>query len=116
VRPVAVDGLDRLDHARLAILHLGELPRLVGAQFANLSMPWRARYRAPSRRRGRAGHARRLECRLDAVAADIRGLGGAVAALRTDVSKRTEAQALISAAVEAFGGLDVCVNNAGVGL
>ena len=53
---------------------------------------------------------------LDALSAEIRDRGGSVVARRTDVSKRADAQALVSAAVEAFGGLDVCVNNAGIGL
>ncbi len=53
---------------------------------------------------------------LEAVAGEIRSRGGKVVARRTDVSKRADAQALVAAAVEAFGGLDVVVNNAGIGL
>jgi NAD(P)-dependent dehydrogenase (short-subunit alcohol dehydrogenase family) len=53
---------------------------------------------------------------LDAVAAEIREQGGDVVARRTDVSKRDDAQALVEGAVAAFGGLDICVNNAGIGL
>jgi NAD(P)-dependent dehydrogenase (short-subunit alcohol dehydrogenase family) len=53
---------------------------------------------------------------LEVVAGEIRSRGGKVVARRTDVSKRADAQALVTAAVEAFGGLDVVVNNAGIGL
>jgi NAD(P)-dependent dehydrogenase (short-subunit alcohol dehydrogenase family) len=53
---------------------------------------------------------------LEATAADIRGSCGQVVARRTDVSQRADAQALIAAAIETFGGLDVLVNNAGIGL
>lgn len=50
---------------------------------------------------------------LDAAAGT---LGKAVHAVRADVSKADEAAAAIEAAVDQFGGLDVLVNNAGVGL
>lgn len=53
---------------------------------------------------------------LAGVADEIRTGGGQVVARSTDVSRRADAQALVTAAVEAFGGLDVLVNNAGIGL
>ncbi|MBI3971649.1 MAG: SDR family oxidoreductase [Chloroflexi bacterium] len=56
------------------------------------------------------------EDQLEAITRQIRDRGGQVAARRTDVSKRADAQALVTAAIEAFGGLDVVVNNAGIGL
>ncbi len=53
---------------------------------------------------------------LETVAQEIRDGGGKAVARRTDVSKRADAQALIDAAVEAFGGLDIAANVAGIGL
>jgi NAD(P)-dependent dehydrogenase (short-subunit alcohol dehydrogenase family) len=53
---------------------------------------------------------------LAGVEREIRDSGGRAVTRRTDVSRRAEAQALIAAAVEAFGGLDVVANVAGVGL
>lgn len=40
------------------------------------------------------------------------GLGNAIAT-RTDVTRRADVEAMIQAAVEAFGGIDIVVNNAG---
>jgi 2-dehydro-3-deoxy-D-gluconate 5-dehydrogenase len=39
---------------------------------------------------------------------------GSVVALRTDVSRRADTDAMIAAAVDRFGGLDILVNNAGI--
>jgi 3-oxoacyl-[acyl-carrier protein] reductase len=51
---------------------------------------------------------------LDTTAAEIRGLGkGRVLAIASDVSHAAAAEALVAAAVEAFGGIDILVNNAG---
>lgn len=50
----------------------------------------------------------------EAVVAEITAAGGRAIAVRADVSKTAEAQALIAAAVTAFGRLDVLVNNSGV--
>jgi 3-oxoacyl-[acyl-carrier protein] reductase len=58
-----------------------------------------------------------------AVIADVDGgaaqaaakeLGGAVLSVRTDVSKPESVEAMVRAAVEAFGRIDILVNNAGV--
>jgi NAD(P)-dependent dehydrogenase (short-subunit alcohol dehydrogenase family) len=49
-----------------------------------------------------------------AVADDIAAAGGQAVANTDDVSSWAGAQRLIAAAVEAFGGLDVVVNNAGI--
>jgi NAD(P)-dependent dehydrogenase (short-subunit alcohol dehydrogenase family) len=53
---------------------------------------------------------------IDAAAAEraARELGGEAIALRCDVTKPDEVQQAIAATVEAFGGLDVMVNNAGI--
>ena len=50
----------------------------------------------------------------EAVVAEITAAGGRAMAVRADVSKAAEAQALIEAAVAQFGRLDVLVNNSGV--
>src|ERR1700690_501569 len=50
----------------------------------------------------------------DAVVAAIKGAGGKAVAVRGDVSKAAEAQAIIEAAVTQFGTLDILVNNSGV--
>src|SRR4051812_45839705 len=57
-------------------------------------------------------HERRLAETLDALAAEH---GSAVAAARCDVTDEGDVQRLIDTAVEAFGRLDVMVNNAGLG-
>jgi len=50
----------------------------------------------------------------EAVAAGIRAAGGTARAFRTDVTAIEELRALARSAVDAFGAIDVMVNNAGV--
>ncbi|GGE11463.1 oxidoreductase [Aureimonas endophytica] len=50
----------------------------------------------------------------EAVVAAIKAEGGEAIAVRGDVSKAAEAEALVEAAVETFGRLDILVNNSGV--
>jgi len=50
----------------------------------------------------------------DAVVAEIGKAGGKAVAVQGDVSKATDAQAIVDAAVKHFGRLDVLVNNSGV--
>jgi NAD(P)-dependent dehydrogenase (short-subunit alcohol dehydrogenase family) len=50
----------------------------------------------------------------EAAAAEIRGGGGEARYVHADVSSEPEAEAMVAAAVEAFGRLDVLYNNAGV--
>jgi 3-oxoacyl-[acyl-carrier protein] reductase len=50
----------------------------------------------------------------DAVAEEIRALGGEVALAPGDVSERATADAMVAAAVDGFGRLDAVVNNAGM--
>jgi len=57
--------------------------------------------------------ARRLD-RLNMVAAELRHAGAEVIVSRCDVSERESCDRMVSAAVQAFGSVDVLVNNAGV--
>lgn len=52
--------------------------------------------------------------RLKALAAEIEGDGGRAAWLATDVTRRTDLEALAGLARDRFGGIHVLVNNAGV--
>jgi NAD(P)-dependent dehydrogenase (short-subunit alcohol dehydrogenase family) len=51
---------------------------------------------------------------LDELTAQIAASGGKFVGQKCNVAQRSEAEALIARAVEAYGGLDVLVNNAGV--
>lgn len=57
--------------------------------------------------------ARRVE-RIEALATELRWLGGKALAVQTDVTSFAQVQALVNAAVQEFGRLDVMINNAGV--
>jgi len=50
----------------------------------------------------------------DKVVADIAGSGGQAVAVQGDVSKADDAKAIVDAAIQHFGRLDVLVNNSGV--
>jgi NAD(P)-dependent dehydrogenase (short-subunit alcohol dehydrogenase family) len=50
----------------------------------------------------------------DAVAEEIRAFGGEAVLAPGDVGQRATADAMMAAAIEAFGGLDIVVNNAGM--
>lgn len=50
----------------------------------------------------------------DAVVRDITDAGGKAIAVQADVAKADQAQALVDAAIQEFGRLDVLVNNSGV--
>jgi meso-butanediol dehydrogenase/(S,S)-butanediol dehydrogenase/diacetyl reductase len=56
--------------------------------------------------------ARRAD-RLEELAADLAGAAGRIVIQRADVTVDADARAMVATAVEAFGGLDVLVNNAG---
>jgi NAD(P)-dependent dehydrogenase (short-subunit alcohol dehydrogenase family) len=51
----------------------------------------------------------------DAVAAAVRGRGGRALGIEADVRREDDCAAMVRAAVDAYGGLDVAVNNAGIG-
>lgn len=52
---------------------------------------------------------------MEAIAADIRALGADVTMCACDVRSPAEVEALADHAVKTFGGLDIWVNNAGIG-
>jgi NAD(P)-dependent dehydrogenase (short-subunit alcohol dehydrogenase family) len=58
-------------------------------------------------------HTRRNREGLDAVAAEVRAAGAQAAVLLGDLADPAAAAPLVQAAVDAFGGLDVVVSNAG---
>lgn len=57
--------------------------------------------------------ARRVE-RIESLAQEITSQGGKALAVATDVTKADQVQQLVDAAVEAFGRVDVLLNNAGL--
>jgi NAD(P)-dependent dehydrogenase (short-subunit alcohol dehydrogenase family) len=57
--------------------------------------------------------ARRL-AELEAVAAECRARGGEAVAVACDVSRQADCARLVQRTVDAFGGLDLLVNNAGI--
>lgn len=57
----------------------------------------------------------RTQATLDAMGTELRALGRRVEVVPTDVRKLADADHLVAVALEAFGVIDVLVNNAGVG-
>lgn len=58
---------------------------------------------------------REIDAEAEEVAEELRGQGAKVLTVACDVSKVDQCRALVDAAVEEFGGVDVFVNNAGIG-
>lgn len=52
---------------------------------------------------------------LDELAAEVRAAGGTVATVAADVTKPDDRAAMVAAATQHFGGMDVLINNAGIG-
>src|SRR5437899_754032 len=53
--------------------------------------------------------------KLNELATTLKATGGDVVAVPTDITKGDDRRHLVEAAVSAFGGIDLLVNNAGVG-
>src|SRR5207247_8525637 len=56
----------------------------------------------------------RRKDRIDAAVKEISAAGGKAIGFAVDVTKRADVEALIQAAVDSFGRVDVIVNNAGI--
>lgn len=52
---------------------------------------------------------------LDELANEVRAAGGTIATVVADVTKPDDRAAMVKAATDSFGGLDVLINNAGIG-
>jgi short-subunit dehydrogenase len=59
--------------------------------------------------------AARSEALLGELAKEVRATNGIIETVHADVTKPEDRQAMVDAAVKHFGGLDVLVNNAGIG-
>ena len=58
--------------------------------------------------------ARKIEL-LEEVAAQIRAKGGTIAVVQADITSPEDRRRLVETAEKAFGGLDILINNAGIG-
>lgn len=75
----------------------------------------RATARAFADAGARVGLAARTTAKLEALSDEIEAAGGESLVLTTDVRDREQVEAMIGTTRETFGGLDIMVNNAGVG-
>jgi NAD(P)-dependent dehydrogenase (short-subunit alcohol dehydrogenase family) len=57
----------------------------------------------------------RIDAEAESVAADLAKRGGKVATIACDVSDAAQCQALLDRSLAAMGGVDIFVNNAGIG-
>lgn len=60
--------------------------------------------------------AARTMSEIEAVAKEIQKMGGTALAIKTDVSKEQEVQNMVEKTIEAFGRVDILVNNAAVNI
>src|SRR3712207_9312175 len=56
----------------------------------------------------------RRQDRIESLADELAAMGGKALAVRTDVTRRDQVQKLVDAAVQAYGRVDVMINNAGL--
>src|SRR5262249_28633644 len=70
---------------------------------------------AAARRGGKVLAAARSEELLRELAGEIKAFGGTVVTVKADVTSADDRRAMVEATKQAFGGLDVLVNNAGIG-
>ena len=75
----------------------------------------RALAEAATRRGAKLVLVARSEDRLHHLAAELRAGGAAVEAVVADVTNPADRQRMLQAAVDRFGGLDILINNAGIG-
>ncbi|MCI0705642.1 MAG: SDR family NAD(P)-dependent oxidoreductase [Planctomycetia bacterium] len=68
-----------------------------------------------AKRGSRVLAAARSQQLLDELAAEVRASGGTIETVAADVTKPEDRQAMVEAATRHFGGLDVLINNAGIG-
>ena len=59
--------------------------------------------------------AARSQTLLDELAAEVQNANGTIETVAADVTKPEDRQAMVDAAIRHFGGLDVLINNAGIG-
>jgi 3-oxoacyl-[acyl-carrier protein] reductase len=59
-------------------------------------------------------HARQSRAEVDAVAAEVRAMGGRALVVLGDVTQEADVMAVFAAATAEFGGVDILVNNAGI--
>lgn len=70
---------------------------------------------AAARRGARVLAAARSDALLDELARTVRAFGGIIEAIHADITRREDREAMAGAALRHFGGVDVLVNNAGLG-
>jgi short-subunit dehydrogenase len=68
-----------------------------------------------SKRGAKGRAAARSQELLDELAAEVRNANGAIAVVTADISRPEDRQTMVDAAVREFGGIDLLVNNAGIG-
>jgi 3-oxoacyl-[acyl-carrier protein] reductase len=56
----------------------------------------------------------RSNAQADQVVAQIREMGGEAVAIRADVSKQADVDAMVEETIQTLGGLDILINNAGI--
>jgi len=59
-------------------------------------------------------HARQSRAEVDAVADDVRAMGQQALVVMGDVTREADVMAMFAAATDAFGGIDILVNNAAI--